>query len=310
MNVKIVERPELKSFLGKVCGLEQNAGDGRFKEIMHRLLSDLFKTIEDLDVTPEEFWSAVNVLDELGKDHEFALLAPGLGFDRYFDLRMDAADKQAGLTGGTSRTIEGPLYVAGAPLCDGQARMDDGTDDGEVMWLTGRVLDSSDKPIAGAIVDVWHANTKGGYSYFDTTQSEYNLRRRIKTGADGRYCARSVVPSGYACPPKGPTQRILDLLGRHGNRPAHIHFFISAPGYRHLTTQLNLAEDEYVRDDFAFATREELIVPSTRIDDPQEAGKRGLEGAFTEVAFDFVLVPNAAPEQQQRSKRLRALEPA
>ena len=67
------------------------------------------------------------------------------------------------------------------------------------------------------------------------------------------------MPSGYGCPPDGPTQKLLDRLGRHGKRPAHIHFFVSAPGFRTLTTQINIQGDTFIYDDFAFATREELI---------------------------------------------------
>ncbi|MBF3246952.1 catechol 1,2-dioxygenase, partial [Pseudomonas aeruginosa] len=134
-----------------------------------------------------------------------------------------------------------------------------GRDAGTVMFLQGRVSGPDGQPLAGAIVDVWHANTQGTYSYFDSSQSEYNLRRRIRTDADGRYRARSIVPSGYGCPSDGPTQELLDRLGRHGQRPAHIHFFVSAPGHRHLTTQINLAGDRYLWDDFAYATRDGLI---------------------------------------------------
>ena len=43
---------------------------------------------------------------------------------------MDAADKAAGLDGGTPRTIEGPLYVAGAPVRDGVSKIDLDEDDG------------------------------------------------------------------------------------------------------------------------------------------------------------------------------------
>ena len=74
---------------------------------------------------------------------------------------------------------------------------------------------------------------------------------------------RSLLPSGYACPPDGQTQKLLDQLGRHGHRPAHIHFFVSAPSYRKLTTQINIDGDEYLHDDFAFATRDGLI-PAVR----------------------------------------------
>ncbi|MCS5932990.1 hypothetical protein LNQ03_29555 [Klebsiella pneumoniae subsp. pneumoniae] len=116
--------------------------------------------------------------------------------------------------------------MANAPLSAGHARMDDGADAGEVMWLHGEVKDTEGRPVANAIVDIWHANTLGNYSFFDPGQSEYNLRRRIphRRRWPLTACAASCPPA-TACPPDGPTQKLLDRLGRHGNRPAHIHFF-------------------------------------------------------------------------------------
>jgi len=164
--------------------------------------------------------------------------------------------------------------------------------------------------VAGATVDLWHANTKGNYSYFDKSQSEYNLRRRIVTDAEGRYRARSIVPSGYGCSPDGPTQECLDLLGRHGQRPAHIHFFISAPGHRHLTTQINLSGDKYLWDDFAYATRDGLVGEMKFVEDAGAAHDRGVEGRFAELEFNFQLQSAPAPAAEQRSQRPRALQQA
>ncbi|MGK0546946.1 catechol 1,2-dioxygenase [Halomonas cupida] len=309
--VRIFDTPEVQDFLNTVAGFDKNGGDERAKEILHRLLSDLYKLIDDYDVTPEEFWAGISVLNALGAGTQFGLLAPGLGFDHYLDMRMDAEDAARGLQGGTPRTIEGPLYVAGAPESEGLARMDDGSDtQAEVMWLTGQVRDTSGQPIAGAKVEIWHADSKGNYSFFDPSQSDYHLRRSIFTDADGRYRARSIIPSGYGCPPDSPTQQVLDLLGRHGQRPAHIHFFISAPGHKHLTTQINLAGDPYTFDDFAFATREELVVDASRIDDQAEASARGIEGPFTEVVFDIELAATSDEALQARHRRPRALEDA
>ncbi|PMR69555.1 catechol 1,2-dioxygenase [Halomonas heilongjiangensis] len=311
MTVKIFDTPQVQDFLKTVAGLDQVGGSERAKQIVHRLLSDLYRLIDDFDVTPEEFWSAVSLMNELGKETQFGLLSPGLGFDHYLDMRLDAADAEAQRTGGTPRTIEGPLYVAGAPEAEGHARMDDGSDTAsEVMWLTGQVRDTQGNPIPGAQVEIWHADAKGGYSFFDPTQSEYHLRRTILADADGRYSARSIIPSGYGVPKGSPTDQVLAALGRHGQRPAHIHFFISAPGHRHLTTQINLGGDPYTWDDFAFATREELVVNGRRIEDPAEADRRGLEGPFTEVVFDVELVATDAPELQIRHARPRALEDA
>jgi len=284
----------VKDLLAKVSGLTNDAGNARLKNIVHRVVSDLFRTIEDFDVQPNEFWSAVSYITALGQANEAGLLVPGLGFETFLDLRMDEAERQAGIEGGTPRTIEGPLYVAGAPLFQGDARLDDGSEQGEVLFMDGQVRDVDGKPVAGAIVDVWHANTLGGYSFFDPSQPKFNLRRRIETDAEGRYRFRSLLPSGYACPPDGQTLTLLNQLGRHGNRPAHVHFFVSAPNYRKLTTQINIDGDAYLHDDFAFATRDGLIPEVRRSTDPEAIHARGLNGPFAEITFDFVLHPERA----------------
>ncbi|MED5295964.1 MAG: catechol 1,2-dioxygenase [Pseudomonadota bacterium] len=309
MNVKIFDTPEVQEFLNTVSGFDQAGGNDRAKQIMRRLLSDLYRLIDDFDITPEEYWATVSLLNELGTEKQVGLLSPGLGFDHYLDMRMDAADEQARLNGGTPRTIEGPLYVAGAPVAEGFARMDDGSDSqAEVMWLIGQVRDTDGNPIPGAQVEIWHADSKGNYSFFDPSQSDYNLRRTILADGEGRYRVRSIIPSGYGVPPDSSTDQVLSALGRHGQRPAHIHYFISAPGHKHLTTQINLAGDKYTFDDFAFATREELVIEGKRIEDPAEIATRELDGPFTEVVFDIELAPTEAPELQDRHKRPRALE--
>ncbi|MEW9049278.1 catechol 1,2-dioxygenase [Stutzerimonas stutzeri] len=312
MTVKISHTNDVQQFFKEASGFNNDAGSSRLKTVINRVLTDAARIIEDLEITQDEFWKAVDYINRLGGRHEAGLLVAGLGLEHYLDLLQDAKDEQEGLVGGTPRTIEGPLYVAGAPIAQGIARMDDGSEDdvATVMFLQGRVLDPTGEPLAGAVVDLWHANTKGNYSYFDKSQSEYNLRRRIVTDENGYYRARSIVPSGYGCSPDGPTQEVLDMLGRHGQRPAHIHFFISAPGHRHLTTQINLAGDKYLWDDFAYATRDGLVGDIRFIDDAEAAQARGVQGRFAEVDFDFQLQKAPAPQAEQRSKRPRALQQA
>ena len=308
MSIRLSQTAHAQQFLEEASGNLNDGGNPRTKALIYRILRDTVNIIEDLDVTPEEFWKAVNYLNELGKNQEAGLLAAGLGLEHYLDMLMDAADEEAGKSGGTPRTIEGPLYVAGAPLSKYEARLDDGTDAAVPLFMRGQVRDTNGKPLAGAIVDVWQANTGGTYSWFDNTQSEFNLRRRIETDAHGNYRFRSIVPSGYGCPPTGPTQQLLDQLGRHGQRPAHIHFFISAPGHRHLTTQINLSDDPYLHDDFAYATRDELIAEIRFSDDQQLAREFGVEGRFAQIDFDFELQTADAPVEQKRMQRVRALE--
>ncbi|MFL5282619.1 MAG: catechol 1,2-dioxygenase [Rhodopila sp.] len=294
MTDSLLETRVVKDLLMKVSGLDHDSGNLRLKRIVHRVVGDLFRTIEEFDVQPDEFWAAMGYLTRLGQSGEVGLLVPGLGLETFLDLRLDQAEQKAGIEGGTPRTIEGPLYVAGAPLSKGEARLDDGSEQGEVLFMDGQVRSSDGKPVAGAVVDVWHANTLGGYSFFDPSQPKYNLRRRIETDADGRYRFRTLLPSGYACPPGGATQELLDQLGRHGHRPAHIHFFVSAPGHRKLTTQINIDGDEYLHDDFAFATRDGLIPEVRRVTDAVAVREKGLNAPYAEITFDFVLHPEQA----------------
>ncbi|HRO82858.1 MAG TPA: catechol 1,2-dioxygenase, partial [Alicycliphilus denitrificans] len=292
MSVQIFNTQEVQDFLRLASGLNQEGGNPRAKQIIHRILSDLYKAIEDLDITSDEYWAGIAYLNQLGARGEAGLLSPGLGLDRYFDMRMDAQDAALGVANGTPRTIEGPLYVAGAPVAQGFARLDDGSDTaGHTLIMHGTIYGADGQPLPGAQVEVWHANTKGFYSHFDPTgeQKPFNMRRTIITDAQGRYRFQSIVPMGYGCPPDGPTQLLLNQLGRHGNRPAHIHFFVTADGHRKLTTQINIDGDPLVYDDFAYATREGLVPPLVERTDAASIQANGLEGPFAEIVFDMKL---------------------
>jgi catechol 1,2-dioxygenase len=295
----------VKSFIVDTATGEVNP---RVQEVVVRLTSDLFKAIEDLDLQPSEIWKGLEYFAEAGATHELGLLAPGIGLERFIDIRTDEAEAKAGLTGGTPRTIEGPLYVAGAPASEGFARLDDGTESdlGEVLFMQGTVYGADGKPLPGAQVEVWHANLMGNYSFFDKSQSHFNLRRTIVTNANGRYQFRSIVPMGYGCPPQGTTQRLLDQLGRHGRRPAHIHFFVSAPDHRKLTTQINIDGDEYLWDDFAFASREGLVPAVNRISAPEELANKGLDKPFASIDFDFRLYAECSEAPAAEVERNRA----
>ena len=282
--------------------------DERVQQVVVRLLGDLFQAIEDLDISQTELWKGLEYLTDAGQANELGLLAAGLGLEHYLDLRADEADAKAGITGGTPRTIEGPLYVAGAPESVSFARMDDGSESDKVdtLIIEGTVTDTQGNIIEGAKVEIWHANSLGNYSFFDKSQSDFNLRRSIITGADGQYTALTTMPVGYGCPPEGTTQFVLDKLGRHGNRPSHVHYFVSAPGYRKLTTQFNIEGDKYLWDDFAFATRDGLVATAVDVTDEAEIAKRGLNKAFKHIQFNVELVKEQAAAPSTEVERRRA----
>jgi catechol 1,2-dioxygenase len=193
--------------------------------------------------------------------------------------------------GGTESTVLGPFYVPGAqrmPL--GASISKDGK--GEPMLVAGRVLDRGGRPIADATLDVWQAAPSGFYDTQDPQQPAFNLRGVFAAGADGRYRFATVKPSSYPIPDDGPVGEMLKGAGRHPYRPAHIHFIVTAPGFRPIVTHLFMAGDRYLDSDAVFGVKESLVVTPSRIDDAERARAAGVTTPFWEIAFDFVLAGN------------------
>jgi len=155
----------------------------------------------------------------------------------------------------TADNIEGPFYKPGAP---NRATLATKDDEGERLVIAGSVLSIACEPIANATLDIWHADTKGGYD-----NDRWGMRGRMKTDANGRWQLTSIVPGRY-------------MNGRR-YRPAHVHVKLHAPGHRDLTTQLYFAGDPYNDgDDFIVSS---LIMKHAKKNDVRRA------------LFDFVLPP-------------------
>jgi catechol 1,2-dioxygenase len=289
-----VKTPEVQALLDKAAGLDQQGGDPRLKAIIRDIVEATAGIIVRYDISEDEFWGAVNFLQKGAA--EYGLLVPGSGLEHFLDLFMDAKDAEVGLTGGTPRTIEGPLYVAGAPLEEGDVNLTKDSDETGSLYMRGRVTGPNGEPVKDAVLHVWHANSQGWYSHFDPTgeQTPFNNRARIKLGPDGKYSFHSKMPNGYSVPPGGATDTLMKAIGRHGHRPAHVHFFIEAPGYRKLTTQINFGDDPHAADDFAFATRDGLLPV------PQRQG----DSAY--INFDFQLQRATDGADEHLSNRPRA----
>jgi protocatechuate 3,4-dioxygenase beta subunit len=100
-----------------------------------------------------------------------------------------------------------------------------------------------------------------------------------------------VVPSYYPIPTDGPVGTLLNATTRHPYRPAHIHFIVTAPGHRALTTHIFVAGSQYIESDAVFAVKKSLIKEFTPVDDPGQASRYGLAAPFALASFDIVLQP-------------------
>lgn len=79
MTVKISQTADVQRFFEEASGQLNERGDPRTKALVRRILDDTAKLIEEMQVTPDEFWKAVDYLNRLGSRQEAGLLAAGLG---------------------------------------------------------------------------------------------------------------------------------------------------------------------------------------------------------------------------------------
>src|SRR2546422_5120005 len=79
MAAKLVQTNEVQDYLKLVSGLTNTIGKARVKQIVHRIVSDLFQAIEDLEITPEEFWTGVSYINDLGAAGGAGFLGAGVG---------------------------------------------------------------------------------------------------------------------------------------------------------------------------------------------------------------------------------------
>lgn len=306
----MLTRAQIDEVLNNITSKEQEGqGNPRVKEITNRLLKDLFYAMVDLNITSEEMWHGADFLREIGETNQWGLVFAGTGIEHFIDKMEDQADLEAGIEGVTARTIEGPLYIPGSPETQSYAELENDPEENrdlERFYMEGEVKDVDGNPVEGALLEIWHCNGNGMYSFFDTTQSEFNLRRAIRIGVDGKYKFKTVLPPGYACPPNSPSERLMTMLGRHAARPAHIHFFVTHPDYRKLTTQINIEGDPLTYDDFAFATREELVPHITR-HTAEEAEANGYEKEpYAHAVFNFSVIKEVVAADDGENNRSHA----
>jgi hydroxyquinol 1,2-dioxygenase len=267
-----------------------NTADPRLKLIMERLIRHLHDFVREVELTPDEWLAAIRFLTAVGhksdeQRQEFILLSDTLGVSMLVD-----AISNRGQPGVTESSVLGPFYVEGAPALGLAA--DIGADTaGDPVIVSGHVGAADGPPIAGALLDVWQTAPNGLYSTQDPGQSPMNLRGRFHTDAAGRFEFRTVLPSSYPIPDDGPVGKMLRALGRHPWRPAHIHFIVSAAGFRPVTTMLFVAGDSYLGSDAVFGVKDSLVVPFTRHDSTEEAARRGVRAPFYTVEYGFGLLP-------------------
>jgi catechol 1,2-dioxygenase len=268
--------------------------DPRFKRIMASLVKHLHAFARDIELTEEEWFEGIKFLTAVGKKcddkrQEFILLSDILGLSTLTVMMNHRLPE-----GATESTVLGPFFVHGAPEFPyGADLTKTATVKGEDTWVSGRVLSVEGKPIAGATVDVWQARANGVYDIQDPA-CEFELRGRTRTDTEGRYAFHTYKPEFYGVPTDGPVGLILDKMGRHPMRPAHMHIIAEAPGYQQVISHVFVKGDPYLDSDTVFAVKDALVAEYKKVDSPAEATKLGMPNPFLRLDWDIRLAPAGA----------------
>jgi len=269
------------------------APDPRLRELLTSLVRHLHAFVRDTEPTITEWERAIEFLTATGQkcddeQQEFILLSDVLGISMLVETINNRKAR-----GATESTVLGPFHLVASP----RRKLGDSIDlvgTGPPCVVKGRVLSVGGAPLPGAEIDVWQANDQGFYDVQQPdVQPRANSRGLFTADEDGAFWFRTVVPSHYPIPTDGPVGTLLIATKRHPYRPAHIHFIVTAPGHRPLTTHIFVAGSPYIESDAVFAVKKSLITEFTPVDDPEQAARYGLDGPFRIANFDIILQPES-----------------
>jgi len=268
--------------------------DPRLREVLVSLVKHLHAFARDVELTIPEWEKAIDFLTTTGQKcdddrQEFILLSDVLGLSMLVET---ISNRKFGVA--TESTVLGPFHVVKSPVRELGDNIDlVGT--GTPCVVTGRVVAVDGTPLPGALLDVWQANDQGFYDVQQPdVQPRTNGRGLFATDRQGEFWFRTIVPSYYPIPTDGPVGELLKATGRHAFRPAHIHFIVTAPGYRDLTTHIFVAGSEYIESDTVFAVKKSLVVDFGEVTGPALAEQWSIPAVpFRHADFDIIMQPTS-----------------
>lgn len=292
-----------QSVTDEVLASFDGASSDRYRSIMQSLVRHLHDFARDVRLTEEEWTGAIHFLTRTGhitndRRQEFILLSDVLGLSM-----LTVAINHPLQDGATESTVFGPFFAEGAPRIEQGGDMSGGAA-GEPCWVEGRVVDPSGAAIPGARIDVWEADEEGRYDV-QHDGGPVQGRAWLTSAEDGSFRFWGLTPTPYPIPYDGPVGDLLTAADRSPMRPSHLHFMVTADGYRRLVTHIFVRGDEYLDQDAVFGVKQSLIIDFDRhaASDPTPDG-RSVETSWTRAGFDIVLPSEttAAPIPSARSQ--------
>jgi len=151
---------------------------------------------------------------------------------------------------------------------------------GQIVYLSGRVIDTNGAPIAGAKVELWQTNMHGRYDH-PADPNPAPLDENFEgfgstvTDAEGRYAFKTVKPAAYPASAPGWW------------RPPHIHLDVQSD-YARLCTQMYFPGEKLNDEDFLIA-RHRKIGDGELIVAKPASPPGGAEPGAIALTFDLIL---------------------
>lgn len=270
----------------------------RLRTLVTSLVQHLHAFAREVKLTEDEWVKAIEFLTGVGhitddKRQEFILLSDVLGLST-----LVTAQNHAKPEGCTEATVFGPFYVEGSPEFENGADIANGAR-GEPCFVSGQIRGLDGEPVPFASIEVWQADQDGHYDVqvpLPNGDHTHRARGHFHADAEGRFAFRSILPESYPIPHDGPVGAMLQALGRHPWRPAHLHFMIHAQGYETLITHVFRDGDQYLDSDAVFGVRSTLIADWVRSESDVAPDGTTMEKPFYALEFDFIL---SRPEDKQ-----------
>ena len=269
-----------------------NSQDSRLRLLMQALTRHLHAFIREVRLTEDELYAAIQLLTDAGhitddERQELILLADVLGAS----MQTVTVNNQV-FGNATEATVLGPFYNEHAPEIELGGDVT-GAASGMPCWVEGTVTDVQGRPVPHARIEVWEADDQG---YYDVQYGDDRVagRAHLHADRDGGYRFWALKPTPYPIPDDGPVGVMLRAVGRSPVRASHLHFMVTAPGYRRLVTHIFVeGDDQLVLGDSVFGVRNSLIktfedqAGGTPAPDGRDLGGR----PWTRTRFDIVLGP-------------------
>ena len=208
----------------------------RLRFLLACLVNHLHSFARETRLSTEEWSHAIDFLTSVGQicspvRQEFILLSDILGLSLLVDSISHPKPE-----GATEGSVLGPFHTHDPPVVEQGATLSH-DEQGEPCLVKASIHAlNTGEAISDVKIDVWETDSTGHYDVQYSDLEHPDGRGVLHSDAAGEFWFKCILPVSYPIPHDGPVGKLLQRLGRHPYRPAHLHFMFEKEGWDRLIT--------------------------------------------------------------------------